>query len=94
MLTASLDNAINAGSARQGDRITLTVRNAPRAEWNNAVIEGYLVGAPTRSGGRTSVTIDFDRIRFATDAPETLTASSLVSAGRTGKTSISTTIQT
>lgn len=64
VLTASLDNAINAGSARQGDRITLTVHNAQRAELQGAVIEGYLASAPNRSGGRTSVQIDFDRIRL------------------------------
>jgi len=64
VLTAALDQAINASSARQGDRITLTVRNAPRAEWENAVIEGYLVSAPARSGDRTSIQIDFDRIRL------------------------------
>jgi len=64
VLTAALDQTINTNSAREGDRITLTVRNAPRAEWENAVIEGYLVSAPNRSGGRTSIDIDFDRIRL------------------------------
>src|SRR5207245_4359955 len=41
-LVATLDQSINMRSARENDRVTLTVRNAPRADLEGAVIAGYI----------------------------------------------------
>lgn len=63
-LVATLDQAINAASVRENDRISLTVRNAPAANLDGAVIEGYVIGTPGRSGDQVSLSIDFDQIRL------------------------------
>ena len=63
-LVAALDQPINASSVRQDDRISLTVRNAPTANLEGAVIEGYVTAAPARSGNRVSFSVDFDQIRL------------------------------
>lgn len=63
-LVAVLDQAINASSAREGDRITLTVRNAPAANLEGAVIEGYVTALPARSGNQVGLSVDFDQIRL------------------------------
>jgi len=63
-LVATLDQAVNLRAAREDDRITMTVRNAPRAEWEGAVIEGYVIAQPTRDNNRTGLSVGFDRIRL------------------------------
>ena len=51
-------------NARQDDRITLTVRNAPRADLEGATIQGYVRTAPSRTANRTQLTVDFDQIQL------------------------------
>ena len=63
-LVATLDQAVNLRAAREDDRVTMTVRNAPRAEWEGAVIEGYVIAQPTRENNRTGLSVGFDRIRL------------------------------
>jgi hypothetical protein len=63
-LVATLDQPINASAVRQDDRISLTVRTAPTANLEGAVIEGYVTSAPARSGNRVSLSVDFDQIRL------------------------------
>ena len=63
-VTATLDRALNVGNARQDDRITLTVRNAPRADLEGATIQGYVSTAPSRTANRTQLTVDFDQIQL------------------------------
>lgn len=63
-LVATLDQPINTASVRENDRISLTVRNAPTANLDGAVIEGYVIGTPARNGDRVSLSIDFDQIRL------------------------------
>jgi hypothetical protein len=63
-LVATLDQPLNAASAREGDRITLTVSNAPTANLQGAVIEGYVTTLPARSGSQIGVSVDFDQIRL------------------------------
>jgi len=63
-LTATLDQAVNARSSRQNDRVTMTVNNAPRPELEGAVIQGYLVDSPSTSNGRTGLSIAFNEIRL------------------------------
>ncbi|HEX5214272.1 MAG TPA: hypothetical protein VFV98_02350 [Vicinamibacterales bacterium] len=63
-LVATLDQSVNLRSAREDDRVTMTVRNAPRAEWEGAVIEGYVIAQATRDDNRTGLSVGFDRIRL------------------------------
>lgn len=63
-LVATLDQPVDMRAIRQNDRVTLTVRNAPRAEWQNAVIEGSVVNMPAAMNDRSGLTIAFDQIRL------------------------------
>ena len=62
-LVAALDETVNLQTAREDDRITLTVRNAPRPELEGATIYGtiYLANA-IRENPR--LTLQFDEIRL------------------------------
>ena len=63
-LTAALDNTVNLQTAREDDRITLTVRNAPRPELEGATIYGTIyMATPVRDNAR--LTLQFDEIRLA-----------------------------
>ncbi|MEO7890201.1 MAG: YMGG-like glycine zipper-containing protein [Vicinamibacterales bacterium] len=64
VLVATLDDDVDTSNARRNDRVTLTVRNAPRAALEGAVIQGYLASEPSRTNGRTGVSIDFNEIRL------------------------------
>jgi hypothetical protein len=57
---ASLDQTINLRTARDDDRVSLTVHNAPRAELEGATIEGYV----RRSSDDKGVVFQFDQIRL------------------------------
>jgi hypothetical protein len=63
-LTAALDETVNLQTAREDDRITLTVRNAPRPELEGARIYGTIYMA---NGARDNarLTLQFDEIRLA-----------------------------
>ena len=63
-LVATLDQDLDGRSVRQNERVTLTVRNAPMASLDGAILEGYLTTAPSSFGGQETVSIGFDRIRF------------------------------
>jgi len=64
-LVARLDEAIDLRNARPNDRITLTVEDAPQANLNGAVLEGYLLDTPASSAnGQEGVTMEFDTIRL------------------------------
>ena len=63
-LTAALDETVNLQTAREDDRITLTVRNAPRPELEGARIYGTIyMATPVRENAR--LTLQFDEIRLA-----------------------------
>jgi hypothetical protein len=63
-LVAALDSTVNLQSAREDDRITLTVRNAPRPELEGATIHGTIyMATPVRENPR--LTLQFDEIRLA-----------------------------
>lgn len=63
-LTAALDETVNLKTAREDDRITLTIRNAPRPELEGAKIYGTIyTGTPNRDNAR--LTLQFDEIRLA-----------------------------
>ena len=64
VLVARLDQAVNLRSAREDDRITLTVRNAQRAELEGATIEGTIISTPVRAGDTSRVRVEFDQIRL------------------------------
>lgn len=61
-LVARLEQNVNLQTARDDDPITLTVRNAPRPEFEGATIEGYL--RTTQSSTNRGVVIRFDQIRL------------------------------
>jgi hypothetical protein len=61
-MTATLNQALNVGTARQNDRVSLTVRNGSRSDLDGATIEGYIASAPSRMNDRTQLQVDFDRI--------------------------------
>jgi hypothetical protein len=63
-LTARLDQSIDLSSARDDDRVTLTVHNAPRAELEGATIEGYVRRARTSADATGGVVLLFDQIRL------------------------------
>lgn len=60
VLTARLDQNINLRTARDDDRVTLLVHNAPRAELEGATIEGYV----RRTTDDRGVIFQFDQIRL------------------------------
>jgi hypothetical protein len=60
LLTARLDQNVNLRTARDDDRITLVVHNAPRAELEGATIEGYV----RRTTDDKGVVFYFDQIRL------------------------------
>jgi len=64
MLTARLDQTVNLRQAREEDRITLTVHNAPRAELEGATIEGYVTSNLSSLDERSRVAVQFDTIRL------------------------------
>jgi hypothetical protein len=57
---ARLDQTINLRTARDDDRVTLVVHNAPRAELEGATIEGYV----RRTNDDRGVVFQFDQIRL------------------------------
>ena len=59
-LDATLEQPVNLRTARDDDRVTLTVRNAPRAELEGATIEGYV----RRTNDDKGVIFQFDQIRL------------------------------
>jgi hypothetical protein len=65
-LVARLDKAIDLKSAKQNDRVTLTVTSAPTAALEGATIEGYLSDTPSSSvNGQPGVAMEFDTIRLS-----------------------------
>ena len=64
VLVGRLDQTINLRQARDEDRITLTVRNAPRAELEGATIEGYIASNQSGVNDRSRVAVQFDTIRL------------------------------
>jgi hypothetical protein len=64
VLIARLDNALNFRTARDGQRVTFTVDDTANSPFDGAVIEGFVLGTPTSSGGRTGLALDFDQIRL------------------------------
>lgn len=59
-LEARLDQTVNLRTARDDDRVTLVVHNAPRAELEGATIEGYV----RRTTDDKGVVFQFDQIRL------------------------------
>jgi hypothetical protein len=64
VLVARLDQAVNLRTAREDDRITLTVRNSPNPEFEGATIEGTILNTGARTGDRGRVSVQFDQIRL------------------------------
>ncbi len=64
VLVGRLDQTVNLRQARDEDRITLTVRNAPRAELEGATIEGYINSNQSMVNDRSRVAVQFDTIRL------------------------------
>jgi hypothetical protein len=65
-LVARLDKPIDLKSAKQNDRVTLTVTSAPTAALEGATIEGYLADTPSSSvNGQSGVAMEFDTIRLS-----------------------------
>jgi hypothetical protein len=64
VLVARLDQTVNLRQARDEDRITLTVRNAPQADLEGATIEGYIATNQSMANDRNRVTVQFDTIRL------------------------------
>ena len=60
VLTARLDQSVNLRTAKDDDRITLVVHNAPRAELEGATIEGFV----RRTTDNNGVVFMFDQIRL------------------------------
>jgi hypothetical protein len=63
MFVATLDQPLNVRNAREGDRLSLTIKDAPN-EFRDATIEGYVTTAPTRVSTRTGLSVAFDRLRL------------------------------
>jgi hypothetical protein len=63
IFVATLDQPLNVRNAREADRLSLTVKDAPN-EFRNATIEGYVTTAPTRVSSRTGLSVAFDRLRL------------------------------
>ncbi len=61
-LVARLEKTVNLENARDDDPITLTVRNASRAELEGATIEGYV--RTSQSDTNRGIVIRFDQIRL------------------------------
>ena len=63
-LVATLDDALSAQNAREGDRFTLTIRSP--AQYEDAVIGGLVtrVNLSGRFSGRTDMSLDFRSIRL------------------------------
>jgi len=64
VLVARLEQTVNLRQAREEDRITLTVRNAPRADLEGATIEGYVTSNLSTSDERARIALQFDTIRL------------------------------
>lgn len=64
VVTARLDQTINLRQAREEDRVSLTVHDAPRPELEGATIEGYVVSNLSNLNERTRVAVQFDTIRL------------------------------
>jgi hypothetical protein len=64
VLSARLDQPLNLRQAREEDRITLTVHNAPRPELEGATIEGYVTSNLSSLDERSRVALQFDTIRL------------------------------
>ena len=64
VMVGRLDQTVNLRQARDEDRITLTVRNAPRAELEGATIEGYIASNQSANNDRSRVAVQFDTIRL------------------------------
>jgi hypothetical protein len=64
VLTARLEQAVNLRQARDEDRITLTVHNAPRPELEGATLEGYVTSNLSSLNERARVALQFDTIRL------------------------------
>ena len=62
-VVAALDETVNLQNAREDDRITLTVRNAPRPELEGATIYGTIYMA-TAIRENPRLTLQFDEIRL------------------------------
>jgi hypothetical protein len=63
-LVAVLNSDLTTGTAREGDRFTMTVRSP--AQFDGAVIDGYVsnVNRSGRVSGRSEMTLNFDSIRL------------------------------
>ena len=64
VLVARLEQTVNLRQAREEDRITLTVQNAPRAELEGATIEGYVTSNLSMLDERARIALQFDTIRL------------------------------
>jgi hypothetical protein len=64
VLVARLDQTVNFRNAREDDRVTLTVRNAPTADLEGATIEGTIIAVPVGTTDRTQISVQFDTIRL------------------------------
>jgi hypothetical protein len=64
VLVARLEQTVNLRQARDEDRITLTVRNAPRADLEGATIEGYVTSNLSTLDERARIALQFDTIRL------------------------------
>ena len=64
VMVATLDAPVSGRTVRENDRLTLTVREAPSAALDGAVIEGYVTSAPGGLADRADFSVTFDRIRL------------------------------
>jgi len=64
VLKATLDQTVNLRTAKDDDRITLIVRNSPRAELEGATIEGYVRTTQSATNENRGVVLLFDQIRL------------------------------
>lgn len=64
VLTGRLEQTVNLRQARDEDRLTLTVVNAPRADLEGATLEGYVVSNLSSLDERARIALQFDSIRL------------------------------
>jgi hypothetical protein len=90
VLSARLDQTVNLRQAREEDRITLTVHNAPRPNWKARRSKGTSRAISRRSMSGPASLCSSTRSACATGARPTSTASLNPSSARMGRRSAST----
>ena len=64
VLVATLDRPLSLRNPTAGSRVTLTVRDGARSEFDGATIEAYVNEEATRTANRSGMALEFDQIRL------------------------------